>query len=95
MRYPYYRLVLIGIDTFVNSLLRKIKIKPLSKISSLIHFDRPVCSELAAQFLIKCGVKTHFTKGEKWTNINPDDIHDAALKNKDVYEIIFDGKLIA
>lgn len=94
MRYPYYRLTLMCFDTIFNSLLRKIKIKPFCKLSKIIHFDRPVCSELAAQFLIKSGVKTYFTKGEIWTNINPDDIHDAALNNQNTYEIIFEGKLI-
>lgn len=100
MRYPWYRIGLMGLDTFVNAFLRKIKIKALCKLSKIIHFDRPTCAELIAQFLIKSGVKTYFTKGmnwsnvETWTNVHPDDIHDAALRNPDIYEIIFEGKLV-
>ena len=95
MGYPYYRLLLIAIDTLTNHFLKKIRIFPKisSKFSSIVHFDRPVCSELVAQFFLKSGLKTYFDKGEKWTNINPDDIHDAALKHKDKYTIIFDGIL--
>lgn len=94
MIYPWYRLGLIAIDTLINWFLIKIKLKPLSKLSCLINFDRPICSELVAQFLLKARLKTLFKKGECWTNINPDDIHDAALSNPKTYEIIFDGKII-
>lgn len=92
--YPYHRLMLHAVDSGINWLLKKLNIKSRAKFAEWLSTDWPVCSELAAQFLLEAGVKTKLAGGEKWQGVQPDDLHDAALRYPATWEIVFEGKLI-
>lgn len=92
--YPYHRLILHAVDSGINWVLKKLNIKWKCKSAYWLSTDWPVCSELATQFLLEAGVKTKLAGGEKWQGVQPDDLHDAALKYSKYWKIIFEGKLI-
>lgn len=57
-------------------------IPPLAKYISSGHF--PVCSELAAKFLCKCGLLGY------WKGVNPDHIADM-IHNFRYFEVVYEG----
>jgi hypothetical protein len=96
-KYPYYRLLLQGIDNLCNRLLRVFHVKPLIHVAKLIKFDHPVCSEWVAQFFIEGEVPLEQSakKGEKisWGGVDPDDFDDWRQKYPEIWETIFEGIL--
>ena len=91
--YPGHRLVVQLVDVLRSWAFRKVKMKPWFRYSKLMRLDWPVCSELAAQFLITAKLETGFPF-EGWRGINPDHFDDARQSNDGLWETIFIGDLI-
>ncbi|MCK5612858.1 hypothetical protein KAR91_63885 [Candidatus Pacearchaeota archaeon] len=95
--YPAHRLIVHLADALRAWTIRKISFgkigRPWFRYAKFLRFDWPVCSELAAQFLIAAGVETGLPF-DGWRGINPDHFDDTRLNNPELWKTIYIDKLI-
>lgn len=90
--YPFHRLLFCAADSLLSWCGQKMGQNWKFRTSKLLKADWPVCSELAAQFILACGLETGVPK-EGWIGVNPDDLADAREARADIWETVFTGKI--
>lgn len=92
--YPAHRIVLHALDLLRAFVWRKlIKRQPMWRYAKFGFLDRPVCSELVAQFLISAQLNGGWKDGDTcWRGTNPDHIWDAwGDPDSNMWRLIFVG----
>jgi len=97
--YPAHRIVFHGLD-MINSWVKRAIFRrktPLRfRYMKLMPLDWPVCSELGAQFIHAAGLRGGWEDRKKgWRGVNPDDFYDSAVTAPGLWQMIFEGTLVA
>lgn len=94
--YPVHRLFLHLFDALCSRTWRTFSNSPLPFRLTTIPSDWPVCSELAAMFIVKSGSNGGWviSDGKGWSGVNPDHIDDARQAHPELWTTVYEGKLI-